>query len=490
MQFNPVNQITNGITSSTKQTVDNIEKKSTYPTTWPWLINGGDSGDNNTITIKRALKFYDDAAPVATAIDWINDEFKTLSLTLKNDTEFDNNAEILRFLRTPNDDMTQEDFLETMGAYFLITNECYLLATGDPNKEPAEVLVISPEHVVVRKGEDGFINQMRIQAGSVQEVFNRDEKSYRFYNRERTRELWQIKGFSAIGDSVAISNTISSSELGASRGRSKLSSIHREINQYIQIATSNLSTLNNGMKPSGVLSVPDGVGLDESQFNRLKDQVENYYSSAQNSGKVLILDNGMIFTPASLSAKDMDFKELSKSVTITIFNRYKVPLPLISSENMTLANMETAKINLYDNCVIPLAHRLLRELTNFLGPRFKLKEDMLITADISKIPAMQVRHFQQLKIKKELDVLTDNEIREELGVDEINGGDVLYKPANLIPVTSSIETNDTNTESPNNDDMKSVRPEFFKLMQSQVDKKGNRLLTDEEIKEIADSEGL
>jgi len=497
MQFNPFDYKTNGILPAKQTDHMVIEKKSTYPVSWPWLINGQNGGENNTLTIKRALKYYDEAAPVSTAIDWINDEFKNLSLVLKKGEDVDRMADVLRFMRSPNDDMTQEDFLENTGALYLICNEVYWLATGRQGKEPAEIYIISPEHVTVGKNKDGLIDTMKVKvAGMTEMVFSRSSDEYRFYSNDGDAELWQVKGFSAVSDEVSgVSSVIGTSNLSNARGRSKLSSITREINQYIEIGKHNLATLDNGMKPSGTIEVPDGAVLDDDQFERLKEQIINYYSGASNSAKTLILDNGMKFIPSSLTAKDMDFEKLMKSTTLAVFNRYKVPLPLISPDNMTLANMESARLNLYDNCVIPLARRIFRELTNFLAPRFNLTEDELICSDMDAITALQIRRNQELKLKKELDILTKNELRKDIGKEETVGGDVLYQPINLVPIGTAYNSTQANEPASTEDDtsneqVKTSRVEFVKLMQAQVDKKGNRVLTDDEIHEIANNEEL
>lgn len=477
---------------STKNIIE-VEKKSfTMPA--GWYINGT-TGSNNQISIKRALRFYDEAAPVATAIDWINDEFKTLSLLLKEGDEIINDSEILKFLQRPNDDMTQEDFLEHIGAYFLITNEVYIIATGNVNREPAELLIVSPEYVAVKKDKDGFIGQINVQrTGLGTEVFKRADNAFRFYNKDQSAEIWQIKGFSVFSDNLYSQSDDVGSSLTSSRGRSKLSSICREINQYIEIGTHNLSSLDNGVLPSGTITVPEGTTLDDDQFERVREQIVQFYSGAKNSGKVLILDNGMTFTPLGTNAKDMDFKELTKTVTITIFNRYKVPLPLISPDNMTLANMESAKLGLYDNAVIPLAQRLLRELTNFLAPRFGLSEDALIIADLGKIAALQLRRNQELKLKKELNIYTTNQLRFEAGLEEEEGGDVIYIPNNLVPMGSEVvrqgnEIIDVTPPQKQLADM-TTRKEFIAVMKKQIDSKGNCNFTDSEIEEIADGEGL
>lgn len=85
----------------------------------------GRNGDNRYLTIKKALFYYDIVAPVATAVDIVNDEFKTLTLALETDGVRTLDAPILKYLQQPNDDMVLVDFLENLGNYYLVTNEVY-----------------------------------------------------------------------------------------------------------------------------------------------------------------------------------------------------------------------------------------------------------------------------------------------------------------------------------------------------------------------------
>jgi phage portal protein BeeE len=447
------------------------------------------SGADGRLSARQALSYYDRAGPVAIAVDWVNDEFKNLNLVLRlPDGKIIKDDPLLEFLMQPNDDMTQEDFLENYGASYLLTNESYVIATGDVNREPAELLPVSPEDVTTYKGSDGFISRMDVRFNGLQlEVFNRDSLQYRFFNADRTREIWQVKGFSARGNDYA--NGGFSGGVAGNRGRSKLLSIQREIEQYIAIATNNLSILDKGMRPSGSLEAPDTVS--EEQFERLKEQVVRFYSNAANAGNVLILDNGMKFVPLSTAAKDMDFKELTKQVTMTVFNRYKVPLPLVTPDNMTLNNLETAKLNLYDNAVLPLAARLLRELTNFMSFRFDIPEGAILAPDLDQVTALQLRRNEELKLKSDLNALTPNEIREEISRDRVEGGDVVYIPNNLVPIgTTPVEPIQPTTDVTASDKTKLERKQFFDLMQNQKDADGKDLYTKEQLLQIADDEGL
>lgn len=447
------------------------------------------------LSARQAISFYDKAAPVAIAVDWVNDEFKNLSLVLrKQDGSVEKEDPLLQFLMQPNQDMTQEDFLENLGATYLLANEVYIIATGNVSREPAELIIVSPEFVTTHIGSDGFLTRIDVRrSSSSMEIFNRDV-AFRFFNRDQTMEIWQIKGFSTINNDLSTgSSGITSSITSSNRGRSKLRSVRREIEQYIAIATNNLALLDNGMRPSGAIETPDATVISDEQFERLREQVVNFYSGGANAGSVLILENGLKFVPLSVSIKDMDFPELTRKTTITIFNRYKVPLPLVTPENMTLANMESAKLNLYDNAVLPLAARLLREITNFMRPRFDIDEDAVIVPDLEQISALQIRRNQELKMKSELGVLSTDEIREEIGREPVEGGvgAVIYQPSNLVPMGSALVepiTPDTSVTASAKDPME--RKAFLDIMKQQKDDEGEPRYTEEQLLQIADDEGL
>lgn len=470
-----------------------VEKKSA-DFGWPssWLISGG-VGINNQITIKRALRFYDTAAPVATGIDWINDEFKTLPLVVRKGKKVTDDNELLKKLKQPNDDMTQEDFLETSGAHFLITNECYWMATGPVEREAAEIIVISPEFVQVFQGADGFISKMKVSLMGLGVIeFNRAPNEFRFYDSTRTRELWQVKGFSAVSDGVFSNSEFTGSNIIPSRGRSKLSSIHNEINQYIEVARHNLALLDNSLLPSGTLEMPEGVTLTDEQFEDLKEQITEFYTGAKNGGKVMILDNGMKFVPMGIKPKDMNFEKLTETVIVAIFNRYKVPLPLVSKDNMTLANMETAMLNLYDNCVIPMASRLLRELTNFLGPRYGMNPEVeVLSGNLGEVPCMKARHAAYMKAKKELGIYTVNQLLEmDGGVPytggDKKGGDLIYIEWTMVPLGTPPVPEQASSSAPD----KPLRKTFIQLMQNQFNIEGKRVYSDEQINIMADENRL
>lgn len=481
-------------TQDKNHNISNIEKKGfSLPAGFIRDINNKDS-----VSSKEALRFYKQAAPVATAIDWINDEFKSLDLVLSLKGELTTDSPILQKLKRPNDDMTQRDFLETYGAYFLLANEVYLLATGAENREPNEIMVISPDCVTAKKGSDGFTSSIEVRTSNGgKEVFKRDNKVFRFFNRERNREIWRVKGFAPlVNDTADTTGSIS-----GNMGRSKLSSVKLEIEQYLAVATHNLAKLNNGMRPGGVITMPKGEDITDDQFESIRSQIVSFYSGGANSGKTVILPGGLEFVPID-SMADMDFEKLTNQVTKTVFTRYKIPLDLVTTDQAAANTAWAAKLTLYDNAVLPLAWRLLEELTNFLAPRYKLDVNDVILPDENTIPALQSRRLEQVKLKADLNVLVKNEIRKEIGYeDEIEGANKLYIPNNLVPIGSTpvITSGNPDEATVEGDTEKShkcshakpmTRKSFIDLMVNEVDQKGNKRYTKEQLEQIADDEGL
>ena len=187
----------------------------------------------------------------------------------------------------------------------------------------------------------------------------------------------------------------------------------------------------------------------------------------------------------------MDFTKLNKDVNEKILARYKVPSQLVFPVDAAFNTMETAKLSLYDNAVLPMSARLFREITNFMRPRFDIDKGEVIVADMDQISALQIRRNQELKLKSELDVLTTDEMRDELGRDPVKGGDVVYIPGNLVPIgTVAVEPVAPDTSVATSSKQQMDRKQFFDIMKQQKNSEGECIHTDEQLLQIADDEGL
>ena len=449
-------------------------------------------GEFQNVLAAESIEYYEKVGPVATAVDKIAESFGSLNLSVfdKATEEWDHDHDVIRFLDNPNADCTRQEFLKGTAAFFLITGNTFWVDTGLINRPPLEIFVIPPPTLTIQEDPtDGFPDVFQIShsglvgMGARGETFKRVDKptsKFRFVDPTEGKELWQIREFNPSSTSRKL------------WGRSKLASIFYEIEQYSSSSIHNLSLLKNGARLSAALLV-NGI-LTDDQFKRLQQQVDQYYAGAHNAGKMIIVENGADGATTgggsnvkelSVTPKDMDFRELRQDNRWEIFNRLNIPIPLISPEAMTLNNFQAAEVIFWKEAVLPVADKLLEELTLFIGARFGLSESQIITYDPSEINALQIERNEEVLLRSKIGANTDNELRTRLGDEGYTGGDTVYKPATLIPVGTDANTDQERAEP--------TRQKFITLIQSaypEMDTKAIEKIADEEGLEGGEDKGL
>jgi len=378
-----------------------------------------------------AIRYYLAAAPVASAVDKIAEPFAEI-MPRVYDTKAKEfvDHEVIELLKKPNPEDSLESFQIKLAAWYLINGEVFVNATGIVDRPPLELFVFPSSVTSLAEDQEGFLGSIQFGRLNNQEVYKQAARNlggrFRYYSQNELGEAWQIKNFNP-------KNSL--------RGGSKLQSVMPEIEQYIESSTHNLSMLKRGARPSGVFSSKEV--LPDDQFERLKEQIDNWYSGSANAGRPILIDggDGVQYTEALVNNRDMDFFQLKVNVTEMVYSRMDVPLALISTKSMTLDNLKVAKISLYDDAVIPLANRVFGELTQMLLPRYKNSENLIITYDDASIPALEGRRMENAKARKDVGVNTVNELRSIIGDQAIENGDELVKPAPSAPAQQTDQRN-------------------------------------------------
>lgn len=414
-----------------------LKKKSFFPLGIfsDYLTSYGHSDLAAHVTIQLFIQ----TAPLANAVDVLTSEFASLKPIVKekkgDKEEIVNDHPVLELLEEPNADSTGTEFMYRICAFYLITGNSYLTATGDVRREPLELFCRGPQQISdIRPDEkDGLASVFTVQTYSTQLDYKREENAERFrYYYLEEAELWQIKNFNPNN--------------GALTGLTPVSAILPEIDWYNMSSTHNVSLLKRGARPSGILMIgpasssnqlqPGENVLTEDQYARLKEQLQEF-SGPSNSGKRLIVDADAEIKWESLltTNQEMDFLAGRKDTRETIYAKYRIPLPFIATERQTFSNMQTANEQLYDNGVLPLANRLFQELHNFLMPRYKHSEKLRLTYDESAISALNGRKTREVKEKGSTGIYTINELRTLDGMEPLDeGGDMIYRPASMVPI--------------------------------------------------------
>ena len=209
-------------------------------------------------------------------------------------------------------------------------------------------------------------------------------------------------------------------------GLSSLEAAAVAVDTHNAAARWNKALLDNAARPSGALvyTGPDGAMLSDSQFQRLKRELEDTYQGALNAGRPLLLEGGLDWKAMSLSPKDMDFLEAKHTAAREIALAFGVPPMLlgIPGDN-TYSNYQEANRVFWRQTVLPLASRIGCALTQWLAPVFG--NDVKLVLDPDRIPALAADRAALWDMVTKAPFLTLNEKRALTGFGAIEGGDKL-----------------------------------------------------------------
>lgn len=387
-----------------------------------------------------SVELYCRTSAFWSAVDIIAEELSSLIPVVKDkqNDEVIKDHPVLDLLGSPGPMCGRNEFLYSVSSFFLITGNSYVSITGDIRREPLEISSVYPQTITpMRSANDGFIGVFLANTTNGTREYKREEVSnrFRFYYIDEA-ELWQIKKFNPNPDALG--------------GQTPASAILPELDWFNASATHNNSLLKRGARPSGILinntAKSGGESIEpltEEQYQRLKEQLGRF-QGASNAGKPMFFEGAnMKWENLLTSNRDMDFLKGRQHVRQIVYTQYRIPLPLIEGERQTFSNMGSANDQLYDNAVLPNADRIFGELDKAIMPRYKGSEKLYLTYDDSVIPALKNRKTKEVQDKGKTGIYTINELRTFAGMEPLDkGGDMLYRPASMVPISQDLNTED------------------------------------------------
>jgi HK97 family phage portal protein len=309
---------------------------------------------------------------------------------------------ILKLLHRPNPMLAGAEFFENLYAYRMLSGNAYLLSVGKSKAAPSELHILRPDRVQIVPSRSG------LPAGYCYSISPEDKKFYPVDTISGQSQVLHLRNFHPLDDWY---------------GLSSIEAAAYSIDQHNQAGVWNQSLLQNGARPSGAMIVSGGSNLSDEQFDRLKNQVEERYSSAANAGRPLLLEGGLEWREMSLSPKDMDFIESKNSAARDIALAFGVPPQLlgIPGDN-TYANMQEARLALWEETILPLLDHMTDALNNWLIPMFGSYH---LSYNKDEISALSMRRESIWAKLEGASFLTINEKRSAVGLSPIEGGDQL-----------------------------------------------------------------
>ena len=276
-----------------------------------------------------------------------------LNKNIKSDTFQIKTHPLLKLISQPNNTTSKAEFIEGILTYKLISGNAYILMIENNNMIPKELYLLRPDRVEIIPGRDN-------RPYSYRYTINDYTLDYKINKLTNYSQVLHIKNFHPLNDWY---------------GLSPIEAASYSIDQHNQAGSWNQAMLQNGARPSGALIVnaknTNNGSLTQEQYNRLKAQVDEFYSGPRNAGRPILLEGGLDWKEMSLSPRDMDFIESKHSSARDIALAFGVPPQLlgIPGDN-TYSNLIEARLSLWEQTVLPLLDNIISHFNNWLTPNF------------------------------------------------------------------------------------------------------------------------
>ena len=376
---------------------------------------------------------YQENAIVHRCIQLISNSASAVKIDVFDDETKLDNHELISLLERPNPLQSGVEYFASLYSFLLISGNSYLLRDTENFTPPRELYLLRPDRVEIEAGESMIPQSYKYV------LEGRTVAKYPVDPKTGGAQVKQIKLWSPLDDFYGLSPIMASAY---------------NIDQHNLAGMHNVALLKNGCTPSGMLKFEptDETGmstqLTDDQRARLLEDLEFRFQGTHNSGRPMLLEGNFSYQQLGLNPKDMDFLELLNLSAREIALCFGVPAQLIGiPDSQTYSNMETAKLALYEETVIPLLKRVESDLNEYLAPLYE--GDIRIQYDMDSIPAMVEKRksiYENVVAGVQAGILTRNEARDRLGLEEISGGDVLYIPSNLFPIGEADTSSEDNAK--------------------------------------------
>ena len=173
--------------------------------------------------------------------------------------------------------------------------------------------------------------------------------------------------------------------------------------------------------------------MSEQAQKRIEKKFEQRYSGVENSGKTILLEEGMKYQQIGVPPEEAQFLESRKYGVNEIARIFGVPPHMIADlEHATFSNIESQDINFAKHSIVPECvnweQELMRKLLNDKErERYEIEFNMegLVRGDLQS-------RYQAYAIGIQWGFLAPNDIRAKENMGKLDSGNNTYTPLNMI----------------------------------------------------------
>lgn len=318
-------------------------------------------------------------------------------------------------LQRPNNWMTGFEFIGMEQTSLLLRGNGYAVILRDPRGKPTQLVPINPDRVALWEGPDGSLFYMVTRAGLHELYVLRDEPLL-----IPAEDMLHLKGLTMNG----------------LLGLSPISMAREAIGLAIAQEQVASRWAGNSAQPRGILTTEQRLTPEAAK--RMAEDWKTLNSGLYNAGKTAILEQGLKFSPLTMSGQDMQFLAARQFQREDICSIFRVPMYMMGQLQRGEARGISQLSQEYLNYTLSTWIELWETRTAFtfdLDPQkffVAFDVDRLLRADI------ETRYAANRVALGGTGWRTLNEVRSDEGEARVEGGDVVFRPVNTAPLDSDV----------------------------------------------------
>lgn len=353
---------------------------------------------------------------VQTVVNFLGRNIGSLSLHLfrrvgDTDRERVRDHAISRLLREPAPGMTPYAFMDAMVRDLAIYDRYLAIKVKVPGRVGALLRIPPTMWHVSDKGTWYAPEKFVVRGAKGEKTFSAEDVVY-------------ILGYSPDG------------ELG---GVSSLESLRQVLAEEYEAARMRQQTFRNGARSSGYLERPAPQPGQQPWSKEARERFRagwraQYTGGGPEAGGTPILEDGMKFSAAQQSAKDLQYIESRKLTREEVASAYFIPPPMVGIlDHATFSNIKEQHKQLYQDTLGPWLQRIQQELMRQVVPEFNAESGLYLEFNMEeKMRGSFEEQAAQLQTATGGPWMTRNEARAMRNMPAIEGGDELIVPLNVV----------------------------------------------------------
>lgn len=315
-------------------------------------------------------------------------------------------------LEEPNDWQNWMEFCEQVTCGLVLRGNGYAVIIRNMRGVPIKLVPINPDRVALWESPDGSLFYRVTPFGLHESAQLRDQPFLIPFD-----DMFHLRGFSLNG------------LLGASRITLAKEAVGLLLAQEQQAAR----WMGNSAKPSGMLTTDQKLSKEAAE--RLAADVKANWSGLQNSGKVIVGEQGLKFLPFSMTSQDLEFIASREFQLREMARLFRIPPYMIGLlDKMTGTTMVQLSQEYVNYTISGYTNRWKRKL----GSKFGLhKQGMFVEFDYSELTRADIlSRYNAYRIGIMSSFLRPNEARLDDGRAPDPKGNELLTPQNMSAMGS------------------------------------------------------